>query len=163
VRDVAGVNRFNLDAALAGHLPDLGEQRREGPSVHNQSLFPGALDSRADAFRSSMAIGPGAGSRQTHDRRNEQAITPAFCAATFAIEDLKGIRTRIKCARKTAIDYARCPSRLCRPRSGSGQQAGIKVNRLTPQYVAHLPMWPRGQGQSNYPMHFSMCCLWLFA
>src|SRR5262245_7582174 len=48
-RCIPSINRFNLDAALAGHVPDLGEQRCERPSVHDQSLLFGAFDPCADA------------------------------------------------------------------------------------------------------------------
>ncbi len=50
-RRVARVNRFNLNAVLAGDVLHFGEQRREGPSVHDQSLLFGAFDPCADAFQ----------------------------------------------------------------------------------------------------------------
>ena len=49
-RCITSVNRFNPDAALAGHVSDLGEQRCERPSMHDQSLLPGAFDPCPDAF-----------------------------------------------------------------------------------------------------------------
>src|SRR5215510_2429083 len=49
-RCVTSINRFNLDADLDGHVPDLGEHRCERPSVHDQSLLFGAFDPCADAF-----------------------------------------------------------------------------------------------------------------
>jgi len=49
-RCITSINRFNLDATLAGHVPDLCEHRCERPSVHDQSLLFGAFDPCADAF-----------------------------------------------------------------------------------------------------------------
>ena len=49
-RRVASINRVYLDAALAGYVLDLQEERRKRPSVVNQSLLFGDLDSRSNAF-----------------------------------------------------------------------------------------------------------------
>jgi len=51
LRCVAGVNRFNLDAVFAPDVTDLRKERRERPSVVNQSLLLRNPDSRSDAFQ----------------------------------------------------------------------------------------------------------------
>jgi hypothetical protein len=48
---VASVNRFDLDAVLAPDMFDLGKQRREWPSVMNQSLLFRNSDSRPNTLK----------------------------------------------------------------------------------------------------------------
>src|SRR5262245_44094352 len=60
-RRVTGVNMFKLDTVLARNVRDLQEERRERPSVVNQSLLFGNPDPGSNALEVFDDYRPGAG------------------------------------------------------------------------------------------------------